>query len=120
MSSRIAGICYIKVDGEQLSVEGSVEVPMSDVTRETLLSTNGVAGYSEMPVIPYVPLNARITDKTSIKKLVENTGMTVTAELANGKVYTLEEAYLAGDLAFNASDGTCTLRFEGKSGSFQE
>jgi len=118
--ARIAGTCYIKVDGEQLSVQGSVEVPLITATRETLLSTAGVAGYNETQIAPYVALTAYITDKTTISTLVDGTEMTITAELANGKVYTLEGAYLAGEIAYSASDGTASLRFEGINGSFQE
>lgn len=118
--ARIAGTCYIKVNGEQLSVQGSVEVPVLTATRETLLSTAGVAGWSETQVAPYVSLTAFITEKTTLSTLAEGTEMTITAELANGKVYTLEGAYLAGETAYSASDGTATLRFEGVHGSFQE
>ena len=44
---------------------------------------------------------------------------TITAELANGWVYTLNGAWLEGDIAGNASDGTTSLEFHGLSGTLQ-
>ena len=54
---RIAGTCYIKVDGQQLAVEGSVEIPLSKTNRESKIGSTGVAGYSETEIAPFVRLS---------------------------------------------------------------
>ena len=108
---RFAGTCFIKVDGVQLQMEGSVETPLLKYQRETKVSTSGVVGYSETPVTPYVKVTA-YTDP-------DNDNMTVTAEMANGFVYTLQGAWLAGETAINNSDATVSLTFEGISGIWQ-
>ena len=54
MAKAIAGACYIKVDGEQLSVNGSVSCLANTVTREAIMGSTGVAGFSETPVAPTI------------------------------------------------------------------
>ena len=50
------------------------------------------------------------------KALEAVTNATVTAELANGKVYVLRNAWFAGAVELNAAEGTFTARFEGVEG----
>lgn len=119
MTQRIAGTCYIKVDGEQLAIEGSVEFPMMDVTRETKLGSTGVAGFSETFIAPYVKCSAHLQKDFPLDTLKSGTDMTVTVECANGWVYTLQGAYLVGEIAINASDGLVSLEFNGTKGTAQ-
>lgn len=116
---RFAGTCFIKVDGVQLQVEGSVETPLLKYQRETKVSTSGVVGYSETPVTPYVKVTAYTDPDFPLETLRDNDNMTVTAEMANGFVYTLQGAWLAGETAINNSDATVSLTFEGISGIWQ-
>lgn len=115
-SKKISGTCYIKVDGEQLAVEGSVEIPLTNVTRETKLGSTGVVGYSESARIPYVKCSAFLTSDFPINSLAKSDSMTVTAELANGWVYTLSQAWLVGEISGSMSDGTTSLEFNGIDG----
>lgn len=111
---KVAGTCYINVDGNQLVVNGAVAVPLTDVTRETIK-----AGYfSENERTPYVALDAIIDKDFPIDQIKNGTDMTVTAELANGKIYVLSGAYLVDDPEYTADDGTASLRFEGAKGRF--
>ena len=113
---RVAGVCYIKADGVQLEVKGGVEAPLSLVTRETVMGLNGPAGYKEVAQEPYLKLSAVFTADFPVSTLTQSTGMTVTAEMANGKVFTLVGAYLRGEPAANAEDGSVELEFAGTSG----
>lgn len=116
---RVAGICYIKVDGEQLEVSGGVECPLMDTTRETVMGSNGPAGYKETAQRPFVKLAAVFTPDFPLDKVTKGTDMTVTTELPNGKVYTLSGAYLEGEPTAKADDGTTELDFGGKKGQWQ-
>jgi len=113
---RQAGTCYIKVDGTQLEVSGSVEIPLNTTVRETVLSTQGAVGYKETKRAPYVKLDAVFTRNFPLESLTDADSMTVTAELANGKTYVLSEAWLEGEANANPSDGTVTLTFNGLKG----
>ncbi len=115
-TKKIAGTCYFKVNGEQLELTGNLKFPLSNVTRETKLSTSGVAGYSETVTAPYIEGDFLIPADFPLAEIKDNTSLTITAECANGWVYTLSEAYLVGDAVFSPIDGTMSLKFEGTNG----
>ncbi|PZO17630.1 MAG: phage tail protein [Burkholderiales bacterium] len=117
--SRVAGICYIKVDGEQLEVSGGVEAPLLDTMRETVMGLAGPAGFKETAQRPFVKLTAIFVSGFPLAKLQSSTDMTVTAELPNGKVYTLSGAFIEGEPSAKGDDGTIELEFGGKKGQWQ-
>lgn len=119
MAKRVAGICYIKVDGEQLEVSGGVECPIVDVKRETVMGLSGPAGLKETALEPFVKVSAIFMPGFPLAILQSNTEMTITAELANGKVYTLSGAFLKGEPSVKGEDGTVELEFGGKRGQWQ-
>ena len=119
MAKRVAGICYVKVDGEQLEVSGGVEAPITEVMRETVMGLAGPAGYKETALEPYVKLSAIFMPNFPIDKLQSSVDMTITAELANGKVYTLSDAFLKGEPSAKGEDGTVELEFGGSDGQWQ-
>ena len=119
MAKRVAGICYIKVDSDQLEVSGGVEAPLMEVKRETVMAHAGPAGLKETALEPYVKLQAIFMPDFPLDTLRTNTNMTVTAEMANGKVYTLSGAFLKGEPAAKGDDGTVELEFGGLKGQWQ-
>lgn len=116
MGKKIAGTCYVKVDGQQLELQGNLEFPMAKVTRESMSSTGGPVGFKETVNVPYIAGDFIVTADFPTSTLVESEAMTITAECANSMVYTLSDAYLVGDAAFKPVDGTVSLRFEGLDG----
>ncbi len=116
MGKKLAGTCYFKVNGQQLELSGNLEFPFNKTTRETKLSVGGVAGFSETVIAPYLSGDFLVPANFPVETLMENTSLTITAECANGMVYTLSDAWFVGDAAFKPVDGTVTLRFEGTNG----
>ena len=116
MAKRVAGICYVKVDGEQLEVSGGIECPIVDIKRETVMGLNGPAGIKETALEPFVKVSTIFMPSFPLATLQSNTEMTITAEYPNGKVYTLSGAFLKGEPAANGEDGTIELEFGGKKG----
>lgn len=116
---KIAGTVFIKLDGEQLEVSGGVECPISSVMRETKMGPNGPGGYSEMAQLPYIKVSAFLRPEFPREKVTESVDMTITAELANGKVYVLSNAYHVGESAAKNDDGTVDLEFNGATGIWQ-
>ena len=45
--ARIAGTCYFKIDGQQLSLTGGVEVPMNTTVKEDVMGLDGSVDYKE-------------------------------------------------------------------------
>jgi hypothetical protein len=119
MAKRIAGACFVKTDGDQIEIKGGLEVSGADVTRETVLSTKGVAGFKETPRAASLKVTALFTEDFPLEKLRDGTDMTITAEFANGKVFTLSGAYLIGEPTIKGEDGEIDLEFEGSKGIWQ-
>lgn len=119
MSKRIAGACFVKTDGDQIEISGGLEISANEVVRETKMSTRGVAGFKEMPRAPSLKVTALYTEEFPLATLQEGTDMTITAELANGKVYTLSGAYLVGEPTIKGEEGEIDLEFEGSKGIWQ-
>ena len=115
--AREAGTLYIKVDGEQFSISGSVEVPVSTRQNEPMIDVAGnVVGYKTTYIAPYISATVFFTRDFPLDKVVNGTDMTVTAEFENGKVYTLSDAFWTGETPVNIDEGTVPIRLSGKKG----
>ncbi|MEZ2293096.1 phage tail tube protein [Variovorax sp. RCC_210] len=119
MGNRVAGVCYVKVDGAQLEVKGGLECPINNRKREAIVASAGVAGFKETTVVPYVKLTAIFTADFPKEKISAATDMTITAEYANGEVYTLSDAFLANESAAKGEEGEIELEFNGMRGRWQ-
>lgn len=115
MGQAVAGTVYVKADGEQFSVTGGVECPLSDVKRESLKPGR----YKEEDLVPYVKVDTLFEKGFPIAKLRSADNMTVTVEFKNGRVYVLSEAYVVGEPAVTADDGKAALEFNGQTGRWQ-
>ncbi len=115
MGQKVAGTCYIKVDGSQLVITGGVEVPVSKVKRETIVK----GFYKEEDVTPFTKVDAVKTPGMDLAKITEGTNMVVTTEFKDGSSYVLSGAYVVDDATLTADDGKLSLRFEGISGDWQ-
>ena len=118
MAQRIAGICYVKVDGAQLEISGDIEIPLTEFKREAVMGLSGPAGYKETALEPYVKLTALFTPDFPVNTLRTNTTLTITAELANGVVYTLSNAFVRGEPKVKPIDGTIEVEFSGSQGQW--
>lgn len=118
-NGRIAGVCYFKVDGEQLETTGSVECPLMTVNRETVMGSTRAVGFKETAIAPYIKGTFAFDKDFPIEKISGEIEMTITAELANGKTYVLADAYVVGEVPVSNDDGTVELEFNGSSGEWQ-
>ena len=115
-SQMIAGTAFIKVDGKQYTLEGSLTVSINAVTREGKAGLSGVAGYSETSHIPFIEGAFYTTDEFKAEELSKVTDATITVNLANGRNYLLSNAWQSGDVEIDVAAGTSTIRFEGLQG----
>lgn len=117
-NKKVAGTCYIKVDGDQLAVTGGVEAPLTDVEREAFKTSAGVH-YSETDVIPYVKVECVVPKDFPREAITKNDDLTVTVEFASGSVYVLSGAFLVNPAALKGDDGKVELEFNGEKGIWQ-
>lgn len=113
MARRIAGIAYVKYNGRQLPLRGGFTVSPSATERTGIAGQDYVHGYSESPRVPFIEGDISLTPEVSIEELDAIEDATVTAELANGKVYVLRQAWTKSAHELNAGEGQARVRFEG-------
>jgi hypothetical protein len=116
--ARIAGITYINVDGVPLELKGSINVAPGSFSRESVVGLDGVHGYKEIPIVPFV--ECTITDSAGIdlNAIEKLANVTVTVELANGKTAVVNQATQVNQLENNPEEAEVTVRFEGTSGAW--
>ena len=113
MAQRFAGIAYLKVDGDMLPLRGNFTVSPSMVERTMIAGQDGVHGYQELPRVPYIEGDISLTPEVNLEVIEAQTNVTVTAELANGKSYSLSGATCKAALEANTRDGQARIRWEG-------
>ena len=113
MAQRIAGIAFFKVDGAMLPLRGNFTVSPSAVERTMLAGQDYVHGYQELPRVPWIEGDVSTTPELNLEDLEAMVDVTVTAELANEKVYVLKQAACKSALENNAREGQVRVRFEG-------
>jgi len=113
MAQRIAGIAFLKVDGDQYPLRGNFTVSPSALERAFIAGQDYVHGYSELPRVPWIEGEVSLVPSLNIEDVEQIINATVTAELANGKVYVLREAACKAAHELNTRDGQVRIRFEG-------
>ena len=109
----IGGTVFIKVDGTQYAARGGWKVQPNSNKKTGVAGQDAVHGFTQVPVVPYVEGEVTDLGGLSLQALQNVTNSTVTAELANGKVYTLRNAWYAGEPVIDTTDGKVPVRFEG-------
>lgn len=115
MAQRIAGTAFLKVDGGIYPLRGNFTVSPSALERAGIAGQDFVHGFSEMPRVPYIEGDVSLVPDLSMDDVEAVVNSTVTAELANGKVYVLREAWCRSALELNTREGQTRIRFEGVS-----
>jgi hypothetical protein len=114
MTQRIGGVAFWYVNGTRLSLRGNFTVSPDIMERAGVAGLDDVHGYIETPVIPFMEGDVSLEPGTTVEDIQTIEDVTVTAELANGLVCTLSNAWKAGRVEINAHDGSFRVRLEGK------
>jgi Phage tail tube protein len=113
MAQRIGGTAFLTVDGTQMALRGNFTVSPSSVERTMLAGQDGVHGYQELPRVPYIEGDLSTPPGFYLEDLLDETDVTVVAQLANHMQYTLTAATCKGGLENNTRDGQVRVRWEG-------
>ncbi|RAI33537.1 phage tail tube protein, partial [Rhodoplanes roseus] len=111
----IAGIAYLRVDGDQYPLRGNFTVSPSAVARQGIAGQDYVHGYQEMPRVPFIEGDVSLIPELSLEDIEAVTDATVQADLANGRSYVLRGAWCVSALEANTGEGQVKVRFEGLS-----
>jgi hypothetical protein len=113
MAQRIAGVAFLKIDGQIYPLRGNLTVSPSSLERAMLAGQDYIHGYSELPRVPVISGDVSLDPALSMDDVERAVDVTVTAELANGKVYVLREACCTSALDLNTREGTTRVTFQG-------
>jgi hypothetical protein len=115
-ANRQAGVCYIAVDGRNYAVAGAGSYRPSSPTRETLMGQDGYHGVKEMPAAGKISWTGRDSGGVSLADLADLANVTVTLELANGKMVIGRNMTRVGEApTVNTEEATFDIEFEGPS-----
>jgi|SRR5262252_8037957 len=114
MAQRVAGTAFLMVDGTQLRVRGNFTVSPNVFERNMLAGQDGIHGYQELPRVPFISVDLTTMPDLNLEDLEAQTNVTVVAQLANNKQYSLGNATCKGGIEVNTRDGQCTVRWEGE------
>ena len=114
--ARIGGTCYFKIDGQQLSLTGGIEVPMNRTVNDDIIGLDGSVDRKETHRAPYVKGTFKVPKNFPVSKITSSDEMTITAELANGQVYVLSSAWLHGEANHMPKKGRLILSSTVKKG----
>ena len=114
---KLAGTSFLQIDGDKnwAVSDDSVSYATGGPKREAVLSSSGVAGYSEKPTVPYIEGSFLDIPERDFDLLSRMSSVTVQLDKPNGRSVILSQAWYAGDYEGD-TDGKRKFRFEGKRG----
>lgn len=108
----LAGVAFLSVDGARQRLVGEFSWSVSTITRETLAGMDGVHGYSEKPQAGYIEATIRDSGDLTVADFRDMSNVTVTCELANGKVVTAIAAWTTEAQVVETERGTFKVKWE--------
>lgn len=118
-TQRIGGTAYVMINGTQYALRGKLEYSTLSTSKTAVVGQDGVHGYKEMPIAPYIKGDFSDLGGVDTSQLGALDDVPITADLDNGKVITLNGAWLEGELKVDAEEGKYTAEFRGTSGTEQ-
>lgn len=112
-TNRVAGVCYLSVDGAREALVGELAYQTSGMMREAKVGADGPHGYKEKPVLGSITGKIRDRGGLSLTALGAMTNVTIIAELANGKTVVARNAFWSGDPPkADAEEAEIEIKFE--------
>ncbi len=112
---RRAGVLSLKIDSQLRDAKGNFSYNLGHEKREAIVGADRVHGYKSMPQVPFIEGELTDSGDLDLAALLDLDGVTVTLELANGKVIVLRNAWYAAEGTAQTEEGNIAVRFEGMS-----
>ena len=113
--ARLAGKISFKIDGEIQFAKGAFDYNLGRDKKEMIVGHDTVHGHKSIPQVPFI--EGKITDRGDLDlvALMDSEDVTITLDLANGKIISLRGAVYAADGGVNTEEAEVEVRFEGLS-----
>lgn len=112
---RRAGLIQVQVDGAIQEAVGDFTYNLGAPARETLVGSDAVHGYKEAPQAPFIEGELRDRGTLDLAALVRAKNVTVSLQLANGKLVMLRDAWFASEGTASTGEATIPVRWDGLS-----
>jgi hypothetical protein len=112
---RVGGLLSLAVNGTRLDAVGSFDWNDGTPQKTGMVGHDRVHGYQELPVIPFIEGEIRVTPELDVKAIKAARDVTVTLEIPSGQVVVLRSAWYAGEGTASTEEGNMGARFEGLS-----
>lgn len=111
---RLGGVISVKVDGKIYQAKGAFTYNPGKPLREPIMGSDAQHGFKETPQPGFI--EGEFTDEQTldVPNLVTLKNVTVSIELANGKMFVLRNAYYAAEGTTSTDEGNIGVRFEGR------
>lgn len=116
----LAGTAYVSVDGMTIMVVGQFKYSTGRVKRETLIGMDGVHGYKETFVAPYISCQVRDGGSTVLADFNHQVNVTLVVELANGKTLIGSGMWSTDVQEVDSEEAVFTVKWEGNTDSVKE
>jgi hypothetical protein len=114
--NRLAGVTFIKVDGEQYMLRDAAKWSVDDVIRETITGLDGVHGFIEKAGPGWIEVTISDYGDLEVADFMKQDNVTVTLEQANGKMIVLHNAWTVNAREVDAVAASMAVRWESKKG----
>jgi tail tube protein len=108
-----AGVVFVKINGLQYQLAGDWEIQPNVTENEWVANQDLSQSLIQKGVTPYMSGKIRDSGGLSVQQLQAIVGVTLTAELNNGKVYTLQQAATWGEVKLDTMKGEIAAKFGG-------
>lgn len=117
---RVGGLISIAVNGTRLDAVGSFDWNEGTPIKTGMVGHDRVHGFQELPSIPFIEGEIRVTPTTNVRAIKQTRDATVTLELPSGQTVVLRGAWFAGEGTASTEEGNMAARFEGLSCDISE
>lgn len=114
-TNRLAGTATLTVDGVSVKLVGKFKYRPSKVKRETMTGMDIVHGYKETPYAGMISAQIRDSGGTTVADFNDQTNVTITAVLANGKTITGSGMWSTDAQEVDSEDAVFEVTWEGPS-----
>jgi hypothetical protein len=111
-----AGLRRVSIDGETIDVTSEgISYSFGGIQYTEIVGADRYHGVAGKPMVAFISFTTTDAKKLDAAGLLDKEGVTVTANLLNGKVLVLTDAINTSDRTGESNEGKIGLRFVGSS-----
>lgn len=110
------GRAFVKADGQQIFIKGSVKLTPEQFSNEAVSGINGLAGFKQNYQPAELEFESVARKDFDLEALQKSDDMAITLELLDGRQYSITGARLVEAVSVDTEELTIGLKFIGSKG----